>query len=128
MMVVRVIVYIIVVVSSIMLEHYYAALTRIGLSKGPYIAIFLFCIYAAMLYFEVRANKREKISYALAHQKSFQFSFSVGIIWGVMMSFAAGFHYEISPLDIVFIFVGYIAVGFLFGYLGRCMTNVLWTH
>ena len=128
MVVVKVIVYILVVLSLILVEQYYAALTRAGLSKGPYYAILLFCLYTAMLYFEVRANKRKNASYDMARQKSFQFSFSVGIIWGVMMSFAAGFHYEITPLDIVFIFIGYIAVGFLFGYLGHCITKVLWTR
>lgn len=128
MVVVMVIFYIFVVLSLIIGEQYYAILTKAGLSKGPYVAILLFCIYVAMLYFEVRVSKKKNKPYDVVRQKSFIFSFSIGIIWGVMISFAAGFHYQISPLDIVLMLVGYIAVGFLFGLLGRRLSKIVWTH
>lgn len=124
---VMVILYVFIVLSLIMIEQYYSILTKSGLSTGPYVAILLFCIYVVMLFFEVRVRKRKNTPYDVTLRKSFIFSFSIGVIWGVMMSFAAGFHYRFSPLDVVLMLVGYIAIGFLFGFLGRKISDIVWT-
>ena len=104
----------------------YGILSESGFSKGPYIAIFLFLIYLAFLYWNVKSNVTKGKSYEHTQRNSFILSFGIGLIWGIMMSFSAGFHYKIELKVIIFMIIGYGVIGYLFGIFGRYLSKFIW--
>lgn len=87
--------------------------------KDQYIALFLFSIYLAMLVIYVRSQIHRGSSRADTYRKAFVSSFWVGLMWGLMMSFADGIPRNADILHLILSLVGVIIVGFIFGALGR---------
>jgi hypothetical protein len=125
-LVIGVLAYLLLVIGLATGERYLGILTKVGLSEGPYLAMILFGVYLVLLYLEVRSARKAKETYDVARRKSSRFSFSIGVVWGFVMSFAAGFHYELGPLDILLVLIACAGVGSLFCLLGRGLTKILW--
>lgn len=125
---VKVFIYTLLVLGLCKGEQHFQLLTRTGLSKGPWVAILLILVYLIMLYLEARSCKRRSETYSQVRKKTFILSFSVGIIWGVVMSFAAGFHYQIGLVDLLIMLTAWFALGCLFGLSGRALATKLWVR
>lgn len=123
---VKVAIYIFLVLGLFKGEQHFQLLTKTGLSKGPWVAMLLILVFVSLLYLEARSCNKKSETYSQARQKTFNLSFSVGIIWGVVMSFAAGFHYQIGLVGLLFMLTGWFALGCLFGLGGRAIATKLW--
>jgi hypothetical protein len=124
--VMSVIAYVLLVIGLAVCEKYLGILTKAGLLRGPYIVMGLFCVYLVMLYLEVNRTNKAKESYDKARRRNSIFSFSIGVIWGVIMSFAGGYHYSLGPVEILLILMECLGIGGLFYLLGRVLTRLLW--
>lgn len=87
--------------------------------KDQYIALFLFLVYLAMLVVYVRSQVHRGSSSAITYRKAFISSFWVGLMWGLMMSFADGIPRNADIFHLILSLVGVIIIGFIFGALGR---------
>jgi hypothetical protein len=123
-MVIRIMIYICIIICVVVSEQ----VLDTDISKGPYAALLFFFVYIAMLYTSAKSNISKQKSYDEVQRYGFLFSFWIGVIWGGLMSFAAGFHHKIDIIVIVRMAVEYVIVGVLFGFLGRAVTKILWKH
>jgi len=126
-MFVKILVYIIIIIGLVFFNIKYFFIERLGIS-GVSIALTLFFIYLLMLYWEIKSRIIKAMRYEQIKNRSFWFSFWIGVIWGILISFSAGFHYKISPFILIGMLAGYAFFGFLFGQLGRGLTKFLWKY
>jgi hypothetical protein len=101
-------------------------ISKLGLAKGPYVAIFLFVLFLMMLYSAIRSGITKGNSYENIKRGTFIFCFGVGVVWGVLMSFAAGFPHVSGLLDILLMILGYLLVGLLYVAIGYFFLQCLW--
>ena len=80
-----------------------------------------------MLFIEIKSNMKMGKSYKEVRQRGFIFSFCIGFIWGIMMSFAATVPKIKNLLDFILLIVGYLIIGSLFGLFGGVgFSKLLW--
>jgi hypothetical protein len=125
-MLLKVVIYIFIVFALIIDRQTIRLTERVGLHKGSYYAIFLFIVYLFLLYMELKIKINQAVSPNLLEKKTFIFSFSIGIIWGVLISFSGGFHYKVGVSEILFILLGYVFLGIIFAIIGNFFLKFLW--
>jgi hypothetical protein len=95
-MIARIAIYIFLVFSLIILERRYRILSQIGVD-GNYFFLFLIFTYLLLLFLEIKSKVSKGLTYKQAKTAGFIFSFWIGVIWGILISFYRGF----KPLPIV---------------------------
>lgn len=118
----KLITYTIVVACLFIDGQWFGLISRLGLSKGPFLAILLFGVYLFMLFLEVKSQREKKRMPRQVVWTASVFSFWIGVIWGLLMSFSAGFHYK-SPF--LFVMAGYLFVGIVFALIGSGISMLL---
>lgn len=88
--------------------------------------IFLLIVYLVLLFAETKSLLRKQMSIDEIKRSNFIFSFCVGIVWGGLMSFSAGFHYMPKNIsEIIWFGINLAVVGILFGVFGKFLTGII---
>jgi hypothetical protein len=85
----------------------------------------LFCVYLALLYFEVRTRIKKATTQKQMRWAGFHFTFWAGFIWGM---FFAGFDINswfFNPITFFGFVSSFIIWGIIFGILGMAITQFM---
>jgi hypothetical protein len=93
---------------------------KIGISDSI-LALLLFLTYLFLLYLEIKLRIVKNDEFERIQKSSFILSFWIGGIWGIIGTFAAGFHYKINPIILL---INFAITGILFGFIGRYISRV----
>ena len=85
-----------------------------------------FLMPGILLIMEIDALYNRDQSLEKIKRKVFKFSFAIGIIWGILMSFSAGYHYwPNSIIYWVWWIINILLMGFVVGILGKYMSGYI---
>jgi hypothetical protein len=127
-LIIKIAAYALLILGLYFAERSKGLLTTLHLVKGPTIAMFLICVYLTMIFFEIKAVIKSGHDYSFVKRRGFIFSVWIGALWGIMMSFAAGYHYEIDFILFFIMLLNWIVIGLMFGFLGKIITKKIWHY
>jgi hypothetical protein len=87
--------------------------------------IWLFGVYMALLYWEIRTRIRDGVTQKKIRWVGFHFTFWAGFFWGMFFSSRAMASWFIHPLEFLGFLFGFIASGVIFGIIGMAITQFM---
>lgn len=126
-MIIKVLLYILIISIIGIEEYYWGVFHDIATYFFP---VLLLVIYFVILNLEIRGQYATGQSYSTATNAGFIFSFCIGIIWGCLMSFAAGFHYSFpkSIIELLWALFNWVVIGFIFGFAGKKISGIFYNR
>jgi len=116
---IRLSVYAVIVFTIFVAAPFFSILSPISKIKDQYIAVVLFGVFVAMLFVDVKSNIHKGLGHDSTYRRASILSFWIGIMWGMVMSFAGGIPYNKDIPHAIASLVGVIVVGGIFGLVGR---------
>jgi quinol-cytochrome oxidoreductase complex cytochrome b subunit len=87
-----------------------------------------FIIYVFLLYIEIIFRKNKRENFESVRKKVFVFSFWIGVVWGIMLSFLDGIPRIYNLLTFILLITNYVMMGLIFGLIGRVLLGKLWNR
>jgi hypothetical protein len=124
-MFIKILIYICVIMLLFTIERLFDKYISVEYSSFVDITV-IFTTYIVLLYIEIRTLIANQKTYTYIRHKCFLFSFVIGFILGVLMSFADGRHPFHDFTLILLLFANYILTGAIFGIIGLFLLKVIY--
>lgn len=124
-MLLRLVAYICLIGLLFVIEYLFSFSSHLELG-GLLEGVILFFTFLVFLYIEANESIKKSKKYEYARRRCLIFSFTIGVIWGILMSFAEGRHPYINFKLICVIILNYIFFGSIFSLIGLLYIKLLW--
>jgi len=122
-MALKIILYILIIFGTLFLERKYGVLQRI-VFPDLFFTLIILCPYLVLLFLEIKGKAAKNFRYKELKKSGFIFSFWVGFIWGVLISFYRGFP-KFNTLGVIILnLLGYGLTGAVIGFVGMGVTII----